>query len=456
MTSVGRERSVLVAGEALTLVTVFFPVLFYGGHGAFARGVEGVLGALLLGLVFLERARKGPARPVTRRKLPYLEPWLPLVLLAGFAVVHVVQLLPLPAPLVRLLAGWSPDGSWSPLTPHSEATLRALISWLAPAAVFASITLLYDTRGAARRLFFALLLVAAFTSFYGITEVVSGSETIWGLPKAAYRGCVTGSFVNRNNFAAFMTLGLGAACGLGLYGWAKLGGGQRPEGGVERVALLVFVAALCLAGVVLSRSRGGLASVVLVGFPVGLFFVGRRRRAAFVTLAGALVVVTVLLSVWISREPLTQRFSALPDEANAADARPAAWLASVRIFARAPLLGAGAGTFEDQFRVTSGSGIQVRYNHAHSDPLEFLAETGVVGFGLLSAAILWTLVLTGRALRRRHSRFARSLTVGALVGLAAVLVHGLFDFPLQVPGVRVAWFAMFGAAYLVANRRLTR
>lgn len=456
MVLIDRERSMLIAIEALTLFTVFFPVLFFGGNSAFYRGAEGLFGAVLLGLVLLVRWRKGPARPVTRHKIPYVEPWLPLALLAGFALVHVIQLLPLPAFLVRLLAGWNPDGEWARLTPNPEATLRALISWLPPAAVFASVSLIYDTRAGVRRLFTGLLLVAAFTAVYGITEVVSGNEAVWGLPKAAYRGCVTGSFINRNNFAAFMTLGLGAAFGLGLYRWSKIGGGLRQEGGVERLFLIVFVAALCLAGVVLSRSRGGLAGIVLVGFPVGLFLVGRKRRTAFTALAAGLVVLTIILSLWISREPLTERFAALPDEARAQDARPAAWLASVRIFARAPLLGAGAGTFEDQFRVTPGSGIQVRYNHAHCDPLEFLAETGLVGFGLLSAAILWTMFSAGRALRRRRSRFAHSLTVGGLAGLATVLVHGLFDFPLQNPGVRVAWFAMLGAVYLIANRRLTR
>ena len=173
-------------------------------------------------------------------------------------------------------------------------------------------------------------------------------------------------------------------------------------------------------------------------------------------LVAALVVTTLALGWWVSRQPLTERFADLRQEAQAPDSRPAAWATTLRLIARAPLLGAGAGSFEDRFRLVPDTGILVRYNHAHCDPLETLAETGLIGFLGLFGGIFGVIYASLRALAVRRSRFARLLTVGVFAGVAAVLFHSLFDFPLQIPGVRLPLFAMFGVVYLVSHRRLTR
>jgi O-antigen ligase len=456
MEEVDRNRTLPVVIEGLTLFLIAFPVLHFGGRNALAQGLSGVAGAVLLGLVLLQRWRHGPARPVTRRKLPYPEPWLVLAAWGGFALVHVVQLAPLPSFLVRLLAGWPATGGWAHLSPDPDATVRALISWLPAFAVFAAVTLIYDTRAQVRRLVGGLLLLAALVAVYGIFETIGGRDSIWGVPKRAYLGCVTGTFINRNHFAAFMTLGVGAALGLGLYRRAKLTGNVRQPGGVERLIILSLGGVLCLLGILLSRSRGGLASVALAGFPIGLWLVGSQRRRTFVVLVAALVVTTLALGWWVSRQPLTERFADLRQEAQAPDSRPAAWATTLRLIARAPLLGAGAGSFEDRFRLVPDTGILVRYNHAHCDPLETLAETGLIGFLGLFGGIFGVIYASLRALAVRRSRFARLLTVGVFAGVAAVLFHSLFDFPLQIPGVRLPLFAMFGVVYLVSHRRLTR
>jgi O-antigen ligase len=176
----------------------------------------------------------------------------------------------------------------------------------------------------------------------------------------------------------------------------------------------------------------------------------------FALLLAGLAITTVLINLWISHEPVTKRFHELPEDVQTVDARPAAWLASLRVGMRAPLIGAGAGTFEDQVRILPDTGLFVRYNHAHCDPLEIFAETGTAGLLSLFGAIIWVLFSAARALSTRHSRFARALAVGGLTGIIAVLFHSLFDFPLQIPGVRIPLFAMLAGVYLVAHRRLTR
>lgn len=450
------EQTVAAVTEALVLALVVLPVMLFGGNSGFFGSVTNLLGVTLLGLTLYERWRHGNAKPVTRRKLVYDEPWPALALLALFGLVHVIQLLPLPAPIVKILAGWQPETSWARLTPNPTATLWELISWLPPVAVFAAVTLRFDTRRQVRRLLGTLFILAVATSLYGIVETFGASETIWHLPKLAYRGCVTGTFVNRNHFAAFVALGLGAGLALGLYRRSKISGTGQREGGVEQLAMISFAGVIGLVGLLLSRSRGGLGSLLLAGLPVAWLLIGRRHQKAFAAFMIVLAVLTVGMAVWVSQEPLVDRFADLPEEVHTIDARPAAWRAGFRVAARGLVFGTGAGTFSDQFRVTPDTGILVRYNAAHSDPLQIAAETGLVGLFAFIGALFWIIRATVSAFAERQSRFARSMTIGCLAGVAAVLFHSLVDFPLQIPGVRIPLFALLGVAYLAANRRLTR
>ncbi len=451
-----RERAIAAITEALVLALIILPVLLFGGNSTYYGSLINLLGLGLLALVLYQRWRCGRVRPVSRRKLTYPEPWPALLLFAGFLVVHVIQLIPLPTSLVRLLAGWPAAGAFSRLTPYPEATLWALISWIAPIAVFAAVTLRYDHRGQVRRLLGGIFILAALTALYGVIETVSGREMIWTLPKLAYRGCVTGTFINRNHFAAFMALGVGAGLGLILYRRAKIGVVPREEGHTERLIMLLLLAVVCLLGLVLSKSRGGLASLIIAGLPVAWWMIGRKQRKVFAVLVAVVVVLTFIMAVWVSHEPLGERFGELPAEVQTIDARPSAWLVGMRVAGRGLLLGMGAGTFEDQFRIIPDTGILVRYNAAHSDPLQILAETGLVGLFFFGAAIFWVLRASTRAYAKRKSNLARSFTVGALAGIAAVLLHSMVDFPLQIPGVRIPLFALLGVAYVASNRRLTR
>ncbi len=455
-----RGRVEAAAVEALVLAVVVAPVLLFGGKADLYAAPVDFLGIALLGLTLWRRLQHGPARPVSRHKSTYFEPWPALALLGGYAALHGLQLMPLPAAVVAALTGWRPETAWAPLSPNPEATIRALLSWLPAMAAFAAVTLLYDQRAQLRRLLLAIFLLAAVTSLYGIMEVAGGNEMIWTLPKLVYRGSVTGTFVNRNNFAAFVALGLGAGLALGLHRRSKTkevdrGTGQLARGARERVVIFLFLGVVCLLGALLSRSRGGMGGIVLAGLPTAWLMLGERRKAMAPIFAAALVV-TVLMGLWVSREPLTERFAQLPGEAAAVGARPAAWWNSARLALRSQPFGLGAGAFADRFRLIPGTGILVIYNHVHCDPLEALVETGVVGFAALFGAILWTLAAAVRGFRERHSRFARALAIGGLAGVIAVLAHSMVDFPLQTPGVRNAFFAMLGVAYLAANRRLTR
>jgi len=104
------------------------------------------------------------------------------------------------------------------------------------------------------------------------------------------------------------------------------------------------------------------------------------------------------------------------------------WKEAGRVFAKAPLEGKGAGSFQIARRPIRRNPLNV--TEPHSTPLQFLSELGIVGFLLgLAAAAAATLAVV-RAVRRLD---AAALAVG--LGVAAYAVHSLVDYDWEFVAV---------------------
>ena len=107
-----------------------------------------------------------------------------------------------------------------------------------------------------------------------------------------------------------------------------------------------------------------------------------------------------------------------------------------------PLAGSGAGSFvvlHLQYRDN-----QLAVRQPHSVPLQFLAETGVVG-ALLALGGLGALAVAalGGTRRRRPGR-ERGLAAALAAGGLAWLVHGLYDWDWDIPGVTLPGLVLLG------------
>jgi hypothetical protein len=124
------------------------------------------------------------------------------------------------------------------------------------------------------------------------------------------------------------------------------------------------------------------------------------------------------------------------------DGRIALWRAAVDDISSHPLLGSGAGTYEQYWLQHRPIASKVR--DAHSLYLETLAELGPVGLALLLVGLAAPLVVLRRA--RRHPLIPA--VAGAYV---AFLAHAAVDWDWEVPTVTLA--ALFCAsAILIAGR----
>jgi O-Antigen ligase len=120
------------------------------------------------------------------------------------------------------------------------------------------------------------------------------------------------------------------------------------------------------------------------------------------------------------------------------------WKEAAGAFSDRPLGGWGAGSFGVVHLLYRRDTLSVQ--QPHSVPLQFLAETGIVGavFGLGALALL---LLAGlRAVRRPAAGGgpARSLAVGLLAAAVAYAVHELYDWDWDIPALTIAALVCLG------------
>lgn len=75
-------------------------------------------------------------------------------------------------------------------------------------------------------------------------------------------------------------------------------------------------------------------------------------------------------------------------------------------------------------------------NHAHSDPLEWVLETGLLGTLLLGALILWWVT---RAVRLWRAKQPDLIALAATIASGAILAHSLVDYPLRDAAIQAVF-----------------
>ena len=96
------------------------------------------------------------------------------------------------------------------------------------------------------------------------------------------------------------------------------------------------------------------------------------------------------------------------------------WKEAWHGFEKQPFHGTGAGTFELSHRLFRTNDVVV--TEPHNVPLQFLSETGIIGFLLAAGSVVAAAI--GVARRARESPAALALAVGAL----AYVLHSVVDF----------------------------
>jgi O-antigen ligase len=193
---------------------------------------------------------------------------------------------------------------------------------------------------------------------------------------------------------------------------------------------LFFCAFLCLLGVVLTFSRGGLialgAAMLVTPFLV-------RRRAAAITLMVLVVIGIVAFVVTFAPADAKDRLT----KNDGGSGRTDIWRIGWRMVEANPVVGIGVGNFQNtsvHYQIAPGAA-RVRTDLAdhpsvaHNSFLELLAEGGVIGLGLflgiIVAALATAVKATRRFLRERRSDLA-VLSGAVVIAIIAILASDFF------------------------------
>jgi O-antigen ligase len=370
--------------------------------------------------------------------------------------------------------------SYQPMPPElgSGLALREHVEWLpssaAPAQTVAAGSLLaallfqaavvYRVVQRRRTVQLLLGLICFNTTLLAVAGTMAhllGAERILGLQPAP-EPYFFATFVYKNHWSAFALLSLCSAIGL-LFTYRVRSLEEQRQSRGSPLPLFIAMAALIAVTIPLKESRSGttLLAVVLLallGRAAGWALTHRRLSVgqrlgtiggiaalgigfgwftyslAEPAIRGGIARTEQQVDAYRTQQQWEIRFYINRDTWNMAQARP--WW------------GWGLGTYPqvipafqgDEFRHPRTGELRNRFIDAHNDWLQFLAELGWIGLGLL---ILPPLLAWARYVVTRKGDSTSRWT---LFGCALILVYAAGDFPFQNPAVFAAFAILFAAA----------
>ena len=224
-------------------------------------------------------------------------------------------------------------------------------------------------------------------------------------------------------------------------------------GDFRRYLPLAGAAVLALAGLIFSLSRGGIS-----GFAAGLLLLLLWGRARWV--AVAIVTLFALLTLANANPILrSSQFAVVGERLGTLESpsltetsrRPKIWETALESTFAHPFFGVGVNQFET---VTTAQGITERGNpieNAHSIPLSFAAETGLLGLTAFVVFIGQLAVRAGRALRS-PTRADYVLALGIAAALLGFVLQGLTVMQMRVHIITAVFLVLAGMLTALADR----
>lgn len=197
---------------------------------------------------------------------------------------------------------------------------------------------------------------------------------------------------------------------------------------------LYGIVILLITALLFTYARGGWISAL-----VGIIFVlvvqqyyQKHNTRKLMTFAGSLG--TLCFIILISSTSLVLRFITMTQQEAGItlQGRLQAWQGTIEMIAANLISGVGPGNYADAFRPFTPPGTGVTYYFAHNDYLHFISEVGIFLIPIL-IVLMYTLFTCGFSRLKSENTQQRSITIGAMGGIIAMLIYSVSDFNLHIP-----------------------
>jgi len=421
----------------LSVIPLFLMLcIFLGGS---TRGVWANMILQLLAIAIIAWAAL-TSRPAQRSRSEY-----GLAALAGLTLLLIaIQLVPLPPAIWTAFPGrgFVAKGfellgqplPWLPISLSPYQSISSALWLLPPFAILAGMLRL----GACRTSWLAgALCFAAFVAVLVGTLQVAGGDTgssSWYFYEFSNFGQATGFFANSNHMATLLIVTIPFLTA--LFG-SRRSRAKSTQASVSKTVILAGGLVVILLGLALNGSLAGWGLGVPVVAATALLGVPLKRNWARWSMAGVALLGAAALAFMFG-SPLQGNVAT--GVSQSVETRATIFkksLAAARDFAP---LGSGLGTFANIYpRYEDPASVDSTYvNHAHSDFIEIVLETGIPGLVLMLLFLLWWVRRLAAIWRSPTvDRYARAATIAS----AAILAHSAVDYPLRTSAI-CAIFAM--------------
>ena len=455
-------RWLLLVGQASCLVAVLAAPWFFGCvryreqvwlYGLMSASF--VIACVVVGVRTLKTPGSGSLRI----------PWLALPMFAVIAL-GAIQLMPIEQALTGSRVTQSTELSEfdlgdsirsDRLSFYPLATKREIVRYSFGIAAFLIGYTVFRRPGSQRGLWGLLLINGLALVIFGLIQQATWDGKLFRFVTLRQGGHPFASFVNRNNFVAYLHIAM--ACGVGLFVWSLERTPARASHGVlsavmarissiDALQIVLSLGLVVLAvGAVASESRGG-AVAGGAGFLLTVVFTAFRRRSVWPFVISG-VVLAIGAGVVVAMEvdtALRDRFSQLEvtEEAVNDRLRVRHWKDAVGVVKQLPALGSGLGTHRYAhlpFLTEAGRPWAV---NADNQYVELAVEGGATGLLVLIVALVLAarLVWAGRDCSIESAGTATAV----LFLVVAQAVHAVFDFGVIMPATLSACGLLLGAA----------
>jgi O-antigen ligase len=413
----------------------------YGANRPLAWLVFAIAVALLLLMHTLAMAVADPGRPSRLR--PHRA-----VVLAGSGVVLFAcfQLLP--------LGGWEISGVPHSLLPErltvsATGTLLGVLRLMSYGLLFVLALEVCSSSRRAGRFLNWLFLGIGLHAAWSLAALTFLGDTILLGQKTAYQGVATGTFINRNSFAGFLTMGLM----LGLGRLFFLAVRQASESSGPRwAAMLLSPAILCdaalnsviLAALLATGSRLGIVSALAGGSFLLVIILNKTCRMPYVRVVAVLtlLVSAAFTGLLLSGALVLERavFSG-----QSLCVRLELYRQTLAMIAERPLLGYGLDGFAIAFEMFHQTGLDTRFvwDRPHNTVLTLWSELGVIAGSIPVLLTIWCFGKMIARIPRKETAFVAPAAAAAVV--VACSVHSMGDFSLEIAANTYLFIAIAAA-----------
>jgi O-antigen ligase len=434
-------------GAILCLYFVlFFSVWTYGAvmpKQLLITEIVAIIGFLFSFVTLIDKDRKKTFKSIIT--LPGL---IPFILLAIYILVQAINNSYTAHPAPHYGFTLQNHISWLPNSVDTTLSLSSLLLLTTYYLIFLTTKIIINSK---KRENFLILLIICNGCILAILA------TIQYLAPQKFELPLTGSFVNSNNYVAYINLliPITLAYGRNLQQYA-----QNKQEKSHPGYLFYFFGAIMIYSVCTGASLTGVAicfAIVITMLFIELFpYFLKQKQLPMTMLKICAVTIPILIVTTMlyvnGLDKLKSNIEQLEQADLSLNGRSVIYDATWKMFNDGhQLYGIGIGTFRPTsiYYLRQDSSYQWYPKFAHSDALQYLTELGIVGFSLFVLfilSILFSTKLFKSFIRKSRTddsrkyinrRLHNRMQIAILFGLAGLFAHSCVDFPIHIPAITI-------------------